>query len=77
MHTLASSQLAVYRQSAMHSSPWLSSKGFPSCHEKSLKSIIPSPAERIYALRSELAAVAKDRDSIRRQVQQLLGGQAR
>ena len=32
--------------------------------------------ERIWALRSELTAVAKDRDSLKRQVQQLLGEQA-
>ena len=33
--------------------------------------------ERIWALRLELAAVAKDRDSLKHQVQQLLGGHAR
>lgn len=39
--------------------------------------IVAKQKERIWALRSELAAVAKDRDSLRRQVQQLLGGQVR
>lgn len=36
MHKLASSQLAICRQSMMHSSPWLSFKDTPSCHEKML-----------------------------------------
>ena len=39
--------------------------------------IVAKQKERIWALRSELAAVAKDRDSLRRQVGQLLSGQAR